>query len=46
MFLKHGAKKINEIELVAPTGFARRRTWTWAGSPWSATSRRRIVRAG
>jgi len=21
MFLKHGAKKINEIELVAPTGF-------------------------
>ena len=21
MFLKHGAKKVNEIELVAPTGF-------------------------
>jgi hypothetical protein len=21
MFLKHGAKKINEIEMVAPTGF-------------------------
>ncbi len=23
MFLKHGAKKVNEIELVAPTGFGR-----------------------
>ncbi len=24
MFLKHGAKKVNEIELVAPRGYARK----------------------
>jgi hypothetical protein len=46
MFLKHGAKKVNEIELVAPTGFepvfGRGRVFVALFSRFRATWREKI----